>query len=184
MGCVKQDGIYRDGDLIVAPNPPKVVLAEAYLRFAKEDLLPQIFYEGVPDIDWFLETFSDPKSFTLGCYRAMGDSLSMQGLGWVNHVTEKPADNFVRAEVGIAFFRATRLRAIRFGELMLTWIFENTPVDVIYGTTPEPNEKAWKYAERIGMKLVANIPWFTSWDGDPCGVWISHLTRKDWALTA
>jgi hypothetical protein len=183
-GCVlqeyeKQDGIYRIGSLIVAPNLPEVVVAGAYLRFAKEDLLGQIFYEGIPSMVWFLNEFRKPDTHLLGCYQRVGDMADLRGLGWVNKITAG-ADGFRRAEVGIAFFRGTTLRSVKFGGMMVDWIFENCKLDMIYGTTPVPNEPAWKYARALGMTLAGPVPNFTSWNGELCGVWISSLSRKDW----
>lgn len=179
----KQDGIYSCGNLIVAPNPPEAILAEAYLRFAREDLLGQIFYQGpVPSLMWFLGEYRKPGNCTLACYRRVGDRAELQGLGWLNQVVHC-GDNYTRGEVGTAFFRTTGIRAIKFGQMMFDWFFENRAIDVAYGMTPVPNAPAWKYAKALGMTLAGPIPNFASWKGDLCGVWISSLSRKDWALT-
>ena len=175
----KQDGVYRCGNLIVAPDPPEAILAEAYLRFAREDLLGQIFYEGVPTLSWFLREFQKPDTHALGCFRRVGDTAQLCGMGWVNKITYG-ADGFKRAEVGIAFFRDTTLRSVKFGGMMVDWIFDNCNLDMIYGMTPQPNEPAWKYAQSLGMTLAGPVPNFTSWKGELCGVWISSLSRQGW----
>jgi RimJ/RimL family protein N-acetyltransferase len=177
----KENAIYSWKNLIVAPSPPEALLGEIYLRLAKEDLLGQVFYEGIPSLAWFLERFQKPDTDVLACFRRDGENALLSGLGWINNVKQSN-DGYRRAEVGIAFFRH-QLRSIEFGKMMLAWFFENREVDFLYGCTPEPNRPAWRYAKALGFTLHGPIPNFTSWKGEACGVMISALSRKDWNLS-
>jgi len=182
LRLVKEELAYRCGDLLVTPCRDASMLAVAYLRWAQDGTLPILFYEGVPDLRWWLDWTDNPKNNFLACMRTYADGRDPEfiGMGWINTVTQIGRDHR-KAEVGFAFFDGySPLAKVRFGQMMLEWAFERVNVNVCYGTTPLPNALAIRYAQLIGMKIEAQIPNFTTWKNNLCSVAISMAERDAW----
>lgn len=182
MEYVSIPGAYKSGRLIVTPKPPDEVLADMYLRFMREGILDSIFSEGVPGIRWFVETYSEMPAVMLGSVFVPSQNRIVPcGIGWVSKVERIGSTGRLKGEVGMAFTRAGRLRSHALGLLMLEWVFQTVAVESIYGSTPEHNIPAWKYAQQLGFWLSADpVPNYTAWNGEPCGSYVSCMTREMW----
>ena len=172
--------VYRKGNLIVAPKPSDEMLAWAYMRLKREELLDRVFHEGCPSLTWCLEWFTQPNTAVLGCFKQVDGRAEMRGLGWLNSFTVLHGkSDWRKAELGEAFFRGVGMHETeQFGRLMLTWAFDELKMDVLFGSTPEPNRAAVLFARRMGFKMIGVADGYGLWNGEPCGCWISVLTRQ------
>lgn len=175
--------ILRHNNLIVTPAVTEIHLAQAYIRMQEEDTLSTVFYQGVPTLQDFLaEYLTHGRRITLGCFRAIeGESkLEFCGLGWVFGAVTM--DKYSRAETGMVFFKrqSSRLDNLTFGHMMLSSFFNNYKIDAIFGTTPEPNRLALRYAQKLGMQLIGPVPNYATWHGEMTAGWISHISRSQW----
>lgn len=172
------------GNLACTDRVSDELLAQSYLRFKKDGLLEQIFYEGVPSLTWFLEHFAKSgKVEILAILRENQDkTLDHVCLGWLNARTSV-GSVFDKMEVGFGFFRqyhrdpALIVSATR---LMIEFAFRYLHIDAMFGTTPEKNLPAVRMAKRIGFEMHGPVSHFTAWDGAPCGVYISSMSRPRW----
>lgn len=183
---VNKDGqIYstEDGALAVSILPPKKILADAYQRFESEKLLPILFNEGVPDIYWFVEYFSNPNAITFACwYRSLDQDVPtrLAGIGLVD-VPKSMGAGYLKAEISVGFFREFQRRkyTMTLSKLMIEWTFDNSKIELLCGTTPEGNPVMRRFLKALGFDHTF-IDCFTTWEGKFCGAWISWLSRAKW----
>lgn len=167
-------GVYQQGELRVVPRPDEWRLAELYFRFQKDGLLPLMFYHQIPSLSSFLQSFS--QEGTLVCY--VGEVLA--GMGWTNN-RDRVCDRINRAEVSEAFFKGVPMdTTLALGKLMLEWAFDTYQLDVVFGTTPIPNRAAVIFARRMGFEECGVLPCFAVWQGEPCSVMLTAMTRERW----
>jgi hypothetical protein len=174
------DRSHRCGNLIVVPKPNEKAVAYGYLMFDKQGLLPIIFHEGVPSLSWFMDWCRKPDSILLGAYRL--PEMELLGFGWiVSQEVLIGKKEFRKAELGEAFFRGTPAADThQFGRMMIDWAFQELDLDVVMGTTPEPNTAAVRFAHQMGMTMIGRAEKVTLWQGEPCDAWLSQLTREHW----
>jgi hypothetical protein len=161
-------------DLFIIPTTSDEILAHAYLRFRADGLLDTIFTEGPPTLTWFLETYGKMHVLAAFC----GKKLA--GLGWINQLQDMgPAG--IKGDCGMAFFPEASLKQkLVLGRQMIDWAFETLGLVGLFGTTPAPNRRALAYSRLLGFKLHGPIPNLSAWEGNPCAVYISAMTRTEW----
>lgn len=177
----KQESVLRRGDLIVSPVTTEYHLSLAYIRMVEEGTLSTVFHQGVPTMRAFLEEYMTAgRRVTLSCFREEGGRMEFCGLGWVYGAVTM--DRFKKAETGVVFFRRQSRKTdnLEFGKMMFEVFFTRYEIDAIFGTTPEPNILALRYAQKLGMDLVGPIPNFCTWNGNLADGWISHMSRTQW----
>lgn len=159
------------------------LLATAYLRLRQEGLLRYIFYAGEPSLYWFLDRYAKTKSTeVIACFKEDENrKLEMVGLSWFNS-REKVANLYDKAECGNAYFRKFHnyLDTTKAARLMTEFSFRYLGIDALFGCTPEKNRAAMLLAKRVGFEVWGPVPMYTAWEGEPCGAWISCLTRARW----
>ncbi len=64
--------------------------------------------------------------------------------------------------------------------MMFDVFFVKYEIDALFGTTPDENKLALRYAQRVGMSLHGPIPDFCTWQGKLTAGWISHIGRENW----
>ena len=176
-----EEGLW-DGDLLCSDKVTDEMLAMAYMRFKFEGLLPQIFSEGAPSLLWFIEHFGNTTGTeVLALMRQTKNGREMIGLSWLNSRTEV-SNVFAKMETGAAFFKdyhdlKTTIQAIR---LSIEFAFRYLGIEAMFGTTAEKNRGALVMARRAGFKMVGPLPHYTVWEGEPCGVWLSWMTKELW----
>jgi hypothetical protein len=180
--------ILRDGNLVVTrKGVSEVALAAAYTKMLAEGTLGTVFYQGIPTLRRFLEDHADPKRVVVGCYdhdpATPLETAEFCGLGWTGWPVEM--EGFKKAECGMVFFGRSRRNPrtnVAFGKLMLRYFFEHVSdgcIDVIFGSTPEPNQIAIRYARKLGFSIHGPIPDFATWRGALCPIWVSHLSKTE-----
>ena len=179
---LKKDGpLYTMGDLIVAPVSMDL-LASAYLTMKMDGTLSVLFYESDPGIPKFLATYSDPNAITYGCYLKSGDQTTLVGIGHISAAIGR-GDGSKKSELSCAFFAGYQRRDITFplSQMMLEQTFDRYDIDVLFGTTPEKNRAMLMFMKNLGFGHTAEpVPYFTTWKGEVCGVYISWITREMW----
>lgn len=181
MDIQKENQIYSIGDLIVAPRLPNVWLQLAWEIMLREDLLDILFYEGRPDKEWFLKQYSAPEMTTFGCFVKTGLDPDVRLAGFGRVAPYKMGNNYWKAEIAVLFFKDFQRRkyTIPFCRMMTEWIFDNLVFHSIFGTTPLPNRAMLKFIKALGFG-GAEVPAFTTWKGEPCGIYLSWMTKEDW----
>ena len=162
-------------------------LAWLYLQAKAEGLLEKFFYQGVPDLRWFLDYSRKPENLWLlalkgNCPYLDSDPLQIAGLGYINSITE--ASGCRKGEVGMLYTREYQgWFAKEATGFMIDYCFDKNGagLDVLYGTTPHPNRAALIFSRRMGFEQFGPIPEYAAWEGKPCGAIIDVLTKKRWA---
>lgn len=175
------DGILRVGNLVITACVTDSLLAEAYLRYQKENTLSTIFYQSVPTLKDFVDAHLEAgKRVVLGCFRVDDKTKSVEfcGLGWISDPVQM--GGFTRAETGVGMFRCAGRDSLQFGKMMLSLFFQQFSVDVIFGYTPEANQLAIRYSQKLGFDIIGPVPDMCVWDGKLAPGWISHLSKSQW----
>ncbi len=182
-------GAYRAGKLAVTTELTEDLLAEAFLRLKKDKLAETVWYEGVPSVSNYLKNCTEPDCINLGGFvdrTGSADPRKPQGfdfvgMAWVYH-QQLMSNHMRKAEVGFAFFRhaATSRQKIQVGRIMTQALFERFNIDVIFGSTPDENQGALRYAKAVGFEISAQIPNAICWEGALSSVRISSLTKANW----
>lgn len=174
-------GIVRSGNLVVTPRVTDSLLAQAYLTYEKEGTLPVIFYLKIPTIKAFIDAHMEvgPR-VTLGCFRIDegSNTPTFTGLGWVSDSVR--IGKYCKAEIGIGMFRSAGKDNLAFGKMMLQCFFQQYPIDVLFGCTPDENKLALRYAQKLGFSLHGPIPQYCSWGDKLSDAWISHMSKEEW----
>ena len=175
MSCV------RSNNLLVTSCVTDSLLAQAYLTYQKEGTLPVIFYQREPTISDFIKAHMEVGTrITLGCFRVDegSETPTFAGLGWVSDAVRM--NGFTKAEIGIGMFRCAGRDNLAFGKMMFSLFFDKYKIDCLFGTTPDCNKLALRYAQKLGMSLHGPIPNYCSWRGQLSDGWISHVSREQW----
>lgn len=175
------DGILRSGNLVVTPCVTDSLLAQAYLTYQKEGTLPVIFYLKIPTIKEFIDAHMETGSrITLGCFRVDEETnkVDLVGLGWVSDSVRM--GGHCKAEIGIGMFRCAGRDNLAFGKMMLSCFFQQHAIDVLFGTTPEPNRLALRYSRKLGFDLSSPIEDYCTWQGELTAGIISHMSKAQW----
>ncbi len=174
--------VYSRGAVLVTPVRDETLLAKAYLKFEAERLLETIWHNGVWTLREFLDWALQPDRVMLGAYQTearLDQDVGLIGLGWVNSF-ERFA-GFAKAEVGFGYFRKPSLwNKITGTRLMLDMFFSAFPVDFLFGFTPDQNPVAIGFAKRAGFEVVAKLPNYCAWQGNPANAVVLTLSRWRW----
>ena len=174
-GCEKNGFVYSCGDLKIEPMPAEDTLARIYFRLKEENTWDQVFYEYDPTLSQFIKAFSDPQRAPLGCY---GPDIS--GMIWLNR-QETLRGDYRRGDTAMAFFRGQSIERLEaFTRMAIEWAFDHLKLDVIVGSTPAPNRAAVLFSKRMGFHVFGPIKDATVWNGKPCDVYMSSLSRDEW----
>lgn len=176
---------YSTGDLCVRQilnnAEGQDTLAAAYLRMKAEGLLPLLFYQKQPDLTGFLTQMFAPGSLTMLCFSRLVQDVC--GFGHVVKPQEIGPD-LEKTECSMLFFRGHQKReeTVPFSHLMIEMAFAlRPPLDVILGCTPEKNPAAVRYITAVGFtRSKEPVESYTTWNGVPCGCYMSWLTRRRW----
>lgn len=174
-------GILRRGNLVVTPCVTDDLLAVSYLNYKNEGTLPVIFYQQIPTLKDFIDAHLEVgKRIVLGCFRVDDATGKVEfcGLGWISDAVRM--NEYCKAETGIGMFRCAGRDNLAFGKMMLESFFQQHNIDVIFGTTPEKNRLALRYAQKLGFDLSSPIEDFCTWEGELVAGIISHLSKKQW----
>jgi hypothetical protein len=174
-------GLTNELGEVVGPPVSPDSLAWLYLRSRQDGTLPMVFYQNAPDvrqfIDWYVRgAGKEVICSTIGAWAATGELL---GMGFVNAVER--SDNLVKCEVGFLFTKDVSIfRQIDYMRTMVSFIFLNSDVTAVLGTTPERNPGAVAMIRRLGLRLFGPIPNYATWNNEPCGVWLSQTDKAHW----
>ena len=182
LDITKNGQVYSCGDLIVAPRLPAAWLQLAWELMVKEDLLDVLFYEQRPEKDWFLNTYSAPEVTTFGCFLKTGSLDSDVRLAGFGRIVPWPmGNNYWKGEIAVLFFKEFQRRkyTLPFCRMMIENAFDNYIFHSLFGTTPLPNRSMLLFIKSLGFKGT-EVPNFTTWKGDPCGIYLSWITKQMW----
>ncbi len=182
-GLEKCAGYYRDGDQIVEHGMSDSLLAAAYLRFQRDELLPVLFYENPMTLLEFLGFYLKPQTYTLGCYRvpAGGGTLELCGMLWINDRIQM-GKKHARANVGMGFFRGSGgiTSLVNFANIGIEWAFDNLKIDSLFGITPAKNRAAVIFGQKLGFEQFGPIPNGTVWNDELCDTYLSSMPIATW----
>ncbi len=176
----KDKQVYSVGNLIVAPRLPRPWIEAAWERMINERLLDIVFYEATPQKEWYIKQFSAPESKVFGCFE-QGLDTDVNFCGWGRVIPFPMGNNLWKGEISTCFFRAYQRRkyTIPFATMMVEWVFDNLVLKSIFGTTPTPNRPMLKFIKALGFTAI-EVPCFTTWKGEPTGIFLSWMTKEMW----
>lgn len=147
----------------------------------RQDLTDILFYENRPEKEWFLKTYSAPEVTTFGCFIKSGLDPDVRLAGICRVMPWPMGSNLWKGEVALLFFKEYQHRkyTIPFCRMMLEHTFDNYVFRSLFGTTPIPNRAMVRFMKAIGFKGT-ELPAFTTWKGEECGVFLSWMTKGNW----
>lgn len=171
--------------LHIVRHPSENMLADLYLRLNHDGQLPITWHVKVPTLSEFLEDTKRKDRIYYAClveYVETGD-VTPAGIGWFTDVVELAAGRF-RGSSGMVFLTKfqTRKFTMEFCEMMIDDGFVNCSIDVQYGYSPIPNRPACMFHRAMGFDVLAIAPSYSTWEGKPCDIQISVMTRERWGL--
>lgn len=175
---------YRWGDHVIQRCQSDELLAYAYSRFKRDNLLDVLYYENPITMLQFVMKYLEPDTNALACFRMnnQGD-LSLTGLGWLNEYTKMGPDH-ARASCGMGFFRRVKgeapLDLVRFGQMMAEWAFDHLCIDNLCGATPAKNPAAVRFSKKVGFHVIGPFLGGTVWQGELCDVYLSSMPKDRW----
>lgn len=145
-------------------------IACLYYAFKACGRIDQVFYSG-HDLIYFLELFNKNTN-----YLCVLDNKPV-GFGIINEY----AGTWKRCEASFAFLPDCPARqAVEFGKEMLRDLFlSESRLRHVYGTTPSRNKTAIKFAQMIGMKVVAQTPAYLDYHGIEDDAVITYAFREN-----
>lgn len=181
-GCEfnKSDRFYSHEDLVVRPVISDDDLGKVYCGLKEQGTFPRVFYEYDLSLREFLVALSEPIRATLGCYLARDGTLQIMGLSWLNR-NETLRNDYRRGDAAMCFLRGQPIERLEmFGKMAISWAFDKVGLDVLTGSTPAANRAAILFSKRLGFDVVGPIPAATVFDGKPCDIFMSSITREKW----
>lgn len=168
--------------LHILRNPTENILATIYLQFAAADLLSVIWHTGSPmTLREFLDTalrkdtvyyacFHDPAPYDTGM-------VQLAGLAWAVDIQQLGVKRI--ATVGMGFLPGFQRHDIplEFCHMAVDDGFQNLGIDMMYGYTPLPNLPALHFIHKCGFKAIADMPLYTTFNGEACGVRLSAMAK-------
>lgn len=157
-------------------------LALLYGILKNDGSLKTIFWMGAPSLTDFLQAYGPHNAALL----QFGDEnccpRQVLGLGWVNstrRINLATEDRTVEVGFGIRKSARKLKDTLSFGRSVLQIAFDKSPhIIAAVGVTPEKNTGAVMFARLLGMQISGPVPNYASWDGIPCGAYISCMTRE------
>jgi len=176
----KQGKVYTSGELIVAANLPQAWVEVAWERMARENLLDVVFYEEACDRSWFIKQHLLPECTVFGCFEK-GLDTDVNFCGWGRVSPYSMGRGHWKGEISVCFFREYQRRqfTLPFATMMIEWTFDNLVLKCLFGSTPEPNVPMLKFIKALGFEGT-RVPCFTTWKGEPCGIFLSWMTKERW----
>lgn len=140
-------------------------------QMVKEGTFHRVFYDGhITTPEQFLESMQKPANVPVFFF----DGSEPLGFAWLNGVSG-----------GLAFAHfggtlAAKGRSVRVGQMAVRYWFKNFEfLELILGITPQPNRIAVRFIERIGFRVLGEIPGML-WDAyqaERVSAVISYLKR-------
>lgn len=119
-------------------------------QMVREGTFHRVFYDGhITTPEQFLATMQKPANVPVFFF----DGTEPLGFAWLNGLNG-----------GLAFahfggLKSARGRSVRVGQLALAYWMKNfTFLRLILGITPQPNRLAVRFIERIGFRVLGEIP--------------------------
>lgn len=151
-----------------------------------DGVLDELYHEGAPDIQFFMDWCSNPANTVYGVFvPTENETAEIVGMGFLNQLREM-GGNLKKGEIGFSFLPRSgagmpisAFTKIAAGKQILYRFFSTFPVDYVFGTTPVHNRLAIRYAEYIGMRRPSIVDNFTTYKGQVCGVSISQCSKEE-----
>lgn len=153
-----------------------------YLAWGKlhaDDLYRIVFHEN-PTMSFaqFVQFFSQPNVALQMCVDMTDETEpKLAGMVWLAEVSDLPGGR--RATGSFVYFKEYQKPewTDKFAEMTLRWWFEDIGVSTLCGMTPTPNRGAKWYSLRAGLKYVATLSNYTSFDGKICDAHVALMDR-------
>ncbi len=111
-------------------------------------------------------------------HESLGDkNVLTAGLAWADDI--KDLGGKIIATVGMAFlpqFQNHNL-PMEFCHMCVDDAFTNLGASMLYGYTPLPNIAALNFIRKAGFFPMVDLPLYTTFAGEPCGVRISVINK-------
>jgi hypothetical protein len=169
--------------LHIIRSPSENMLADIYLRLNHEGQLAITWHVKVPTLSEFLADAKRTDQIYYVCLAELIETreVTIAGIGWFTDVVQLTPGRF-RGSSGMVFLQQfqTRKFTMEFCEMMIDDGFMNCSIDVQYGYSPVPNRPACMFHRAMGFEVLAVAPSYSTWEGKPCDIQISVMTRERW----
>jgi RimJ/RimL family protein N-acetyltransferase len=107
------------------------------------------------------------------------------GMAWIAEVSVC-SGILIRGVGSFCFFKDYQkpMYTDQFAEMILEYWFEALSLDIVVGSTPEPNRAAVIYAKRAGFKEIGRIPNYTTFKGQVVPAVITAMTKEEFRKEA
>ena|SRR5215472_7189784 len=175
--------VIKDGNLLISPCTDDYELAKTYIEFHEQGILKYWFHQGIPNLSFFVARMLESQSVCLKTEIVENGYKRIIGLGHVDKpMATSSTRPYTKSELSEAFVRCIPPQVTLHGaELMIEYAFLVTGCRVFYGTTPERNRAALRFMKALGFEYMKEpLPYYTSYNGEECGVILSWMTRERW----
>lgn len=161
----------------------EVVLPLIYKQMKDEGTF-EMFFHDFPDLTFgqFVRVLSEASEQVHAVCLMEGEQIrDIAALAMLTDV--RVTDTVKRALGNFLLFKSYwgSDDAARVGAVILDAWFQH--LNVVAGVTPELNERALRFIERMGFVRLGTIPNFAAYRGKPCGSVATFLTRRLWMET-
>jgi len=162
---------------------PAGVLGNIYEALVAEGSLGEVLHEKENSKDDFI---SYVEKFTLPSVFANVEENRIDGIAWLSDIAI--TDTHTKASGSYCFLKQAwdTKRSLHYGKICVAqWFFPEQfgisypPLDSLWGLTPKSNRLARRFATRLGMKYVANLPGFTCHHGKRVDALVCNIEREE-----
>lgn len=181
----------RRGPYLMIPYLPQdgtdqhEALVNLFFRLKKEDLHKVVFHEnpGISLLE-FMNFFSRPNVLLQILAIIKEDKVvDIAGMAWISDMST--CGGILNKAIGsFLFFKDYQRRAFTepFWEIVAEYWFMVLKVDTLVGLTPSLNRASSIFIKSLGIKEVARIPNYTTYEGQKCDGIVSCMTKEDYEI--
>jgi hypothetical protein len=172
--------------LHIVRHPGEMILADAFMRLYHEGQVPIVWHArpGLTMSDFLEQTKAKDSIFYICLVESIETGqIESAGLGWATDIVELVPGSY-RCSSGMVFLKKYQDRkfSMEFCEMMIDDGFDTCGMAVQYGYSPVPNRAACLFHRAMQFDILAIAPDYSTWDGKPCDVQMSVITKERWAL--
>lgn len=164
-------------------GPLESALSLVWARMHADKIYGTVFHERTDfTFSEFVQFFSRPTILVQLCAEVDdgGTIIDIAGIAWLADFEQLPSHR--RAMGSFAYFRKywSPKWTDTFGKMLLKYWFEDLKIENLSGLTPKPNRAAHRYCQRLGLRYVAELPRWTSFNGKQVAANVAIMDKSEY----
>lgn len=158
------------------------MMVDVWARMHREELYGIVFHENPKmSLAQFIQFFSRDNVLVQLCVDVSNPlDPHIAGMVWLADFEQLPSHR--RGVGSFLFFKDywSPRWTTTFGKMALDYWFNDLKLDCLLGLTPKLNRAAQRYSRRLGIRYIAELPNYTSFNGQPATGLLAMLTRAEY----